>query len=226
MRLTARWNGARELPRRLEYRCNQVHQFAESHTASSSKPDVCVVADMSPPASGELDLNRLRNGTPGITPDFGGCLCEAASVCLEDRSHTSGVSISVDGALAAHTMPLVWPAATQQAKHCYADPQFAVEFGAYGIAVLLIERLTEFTVVERSRKGTGFDYWLGPKRDAQPLFQDKRKLEVSGVLDGDENDVRRRLRQKLDQLRRGGVPLPGYGIVVCFAAPEARVGAP
>ena len=134
--------------------------------------------------------------------------------------------MTVSGTLSSHAMPVVSQATTQQARNCYADPEFAAEFGAYGIAILLIERLTEFTVVERSRKGTGFDYWLGPKGDAQPLFQDKQKLEVSGVLDGDESELRRRLRMKLEPLRRGGVPLPGYGMVVHFAAPETRVGAP
>ena len=111
-------------------------------------------------------------------------------------------------------------------RNCYADPQFATEFGAYGIAVLLIERLTDLTVFERSRKGPGFDYWLAPKGSSQPLFQDKSRLEVSGILSGDEVDLKRRMRQKLVQLERGGVALPGYGVVVHFAAPESRVAVP
>ena len=97
----------------------------------------------------------------------------------------------VTGALSSPPLPLTWPATTDQARNCYNDRQFAAELGAYGIAVLLVERLTDLTVVERSRKGTGFDYWLGPKGRAQPLFQDKQKLEVSGILAGDEGDVRR-----------------------------------
>lgn len=174
-----------------------------------------------------LDLNELRNGMPGITSDLGGTMCEAASVCLEGCSHATGVSMAVTGTLSSsHPMPLSWPPATDQARRAYADPQFAAEFGAYGIAALVVERLTELTVVERSRKGTGFDYWLGPKNDSEPLFQDKQKLEVSGILVGDEGDVRRRLREKLAQLRRGDVPIPGFGMVVHFATPETRVGAP
>lgn len=185
------------------------------------------MGQINPPNPTELDLNELRTGTRGITTDFGGCLCEAASVCLEDRTHKSGVSMALNGSLTPSTPVLLsWPTVTQQARNCYGDLQFAAEFGAYGIAVLLVERLTQYTVVERSRKGTGFDYWLAPKGASEPLFQNKRKLEVSGLLAGDENDVRRRLREKLDQLRRGGVPIPGYGVVVHFATPETRVGTP
>jgi len=108
-------------------------------------------------------------------------------------------------------------------RRCYADLQFATEFGAYGVAVLLVETFTQFSVLERSQKGTGFDYWLAPKGSTAPLFQEKRRLEVSGLLDGDESDMRGRLREKVAQLGRGGVPLPGYGVVVHFGRPESRV---
>jgi hypothetical protein len=30
-----------------------------------------------------------------------------------------------------------------------------------GINLMPLTKLTDFTVIERSRKGTGFDYWLG-----------------------------------------------------------------
>src|ERR1035438_522994 len=47
-------------------------------------------------------------------------------------------------------------------------------------------------VVLRSRKGTGFDYWLGKGGDA--AFAAKARLEVSGILDGGEYE---------EALRRG-----------------------
>lgn len=181
------------------------------------------IAPLSP---ANMHLSDLRKGTPGITPDFGGCLCEAASVCLENRSHQSGVAMSVTGTLSSHSMRVTWPETDQQTRNCYADLQFAAEFGAYGVAVLLVESLTKLTVIERSRKGTGFDYWLGAKESSAPLFQDKSRLEVSGMLDGEESEIRSRLREKTAQLVRGGVLLPGYAVVVHFGAPESRVVSP
>ena len=46
----------------------------------------------------EMDLNRLGHGMPGITPEFGMCLAQAAAVCLEDQGHSSGSVMNVDGA--------------------------------------------------------------------------------------------------------------------------------
>jgi len=178
------------------------------------------------PTVKNLNLDDLRNGTPGITPAFGGCLCEAAAVCFEDRSHSTGVAMDLKGAFSSQVVAVRWSSVTAQARQCYADMQFAAEFGAYGIAVLLVEQFTSLTVHERSRKGTGFDYWLAPKGSSQPLFQDKSRLEVSGILDGAEAEIRTRMKEKLAQLNRGGVPLPGYGVVVHFAPPESRVGVP
>src|SRR5437660_157432 len=125
-----------------------------------------------------LHLPSLRVGTPGITRDYGGCLCEAASVCLEDRAHVSGVSMAVSGAL-SQSCSITWVPTNEQIRKCYADLQFATELGAYGIAVLLIETLTELTVAERSRKGTGFDYWLAPQGTSTPPFQRKTRLAAS-----------------------------------------------
>jgi hypothetical protein len=48
-------------------------------------------------------------------------------------------------------------------------------------AILLMRALTGYTVIERSRKGTGFDWWLGTEDN---LFQGKVRLEVSGILRG------------------------------------------
>jgi hypothetical protein len=171
-----------------------------------------------------MNLNDLRKGTDGITPDFGGTLCEAASVCLEHRSHQSGVSMSISGGIASDPVALTWPPTNDQMRRCYEDLQFATELGAYGVAILVVEELTEHTVIARSVKGTGFDYWLGPKGSTAPLFQDKSRLEVTGILDGDEDYLRRRLQDKMKQLATGGVPLPGYGVVVHFGNPETRIG--
>ena len=59
-----------------------------------------------------MKLDDLRQGTPGITPTFGGCLCEAASVCLEARAHQSGVSMTVSGALLSHSLQVTWSQTT------------------------------------------------------------------------------------------------------------------
>lgn len=169
-----------------------------------------------------MHLGDLNKGMPGITPEWGTSLCHAASVCLEDRAHVSGVQMDITGTLSVRSVTLTWPQTNDQIRRTFADLQDATELGACGIAALLIEEHTELTVFERSKKGPGFDYWLAPKGTDDPLFQNKQRLEVSGLLDGKEPAFNARMRQKLAQLERGGVKLLGYGVVVHFARPETR----
>lgn len=98
-----------------------------------------------------------------------------------------------------------------------------MEHGACGIAVLLVDSLTEYTVVERSQKGTGIDYWLGKKGANEPLFQAKARLEISGIRQGGEKDIETRVRRKETQIAPSDGSLPGIIVVVEFSAPRARM---
>jgi hypothetical protein len=97
----------------------------------------------------------------------------------------------------------------------------ATERGASAIAFLLMLQLTDYTVIERSRKGTGFDYWLGHKDDM--IFQRAARLEISGILSGTAQTVDTRVAQKKKQTRRSDGALPAYIVVVEFGAPTAKV---
>jgi hypothetical protein len=104
------------------------------------------------------------------------------------------------------------------------DHQEATEAGATGLAFLLILNLTEFTIIRRARKGTGFDYWLGFK-DAELPFQDAARLEISGILKGDAHEMRSRVRKKLKQTQPTDGVLPAYIVVVEFGSPKSYIEA-
>src|SRR5882762_10409117 len=110
----------------------------------------------------EIHLDDLAAGMPGITPKIGAALAEAATLCLEDHSHSSGVPMPVDGEL-NQKLSVGWSALAdpEQARRAWSDRQVTTEHGACGVAALVAMRLMDLVVVERSRKGTGFDYWLG-----------------------------------------------------------------
>src|SRR2546425_6344808 len=84
-----------------------------------------------------IALARLAEGAFGVTPAFGQSLVEAASVCLEDQGHGSGVNMVVDGSHHA-ICSLSWSHVTDQCRRTWADDHEATEHGAYGIAFLLI----------------------------------------------------------------------------------------
>jgi len=137
-----------------------------------------------------LQLSRLAEGMPGISGVFGAALAEAATICFERNRHSSGVSLQVDGSF-SELFRVLWAQLEdlEQAKRTWADAQVATEHGGYAVAALLVTALTDLTVIERSRKGTGFDYWLGPKNAVEELFQNKARLEVSGIGAGSESIV-------------------------------------
>jgi hypothetical protein len=167
-----------------------------------------------------LALSDLERGMYGITPEYGACIAQAASICLEDQKHKSGVKLNVDGEYDGK-FDLIWNIVNEQMRRCWADIGFAVEQGAYGVAALLVPTLTGFEL-ERSIRGTGFDFWLGSKKDL--LFQKKARLEVSGILKGSESEIKARVKQKKIQTRRSDrTLLPAYITIVEFSQPLSRV---
>jgi hypothetical protein len=150
------------------------------------------------------------------------------AVCLAYHGHGENVRLPVQvrfGAdLSERIFGLTRPAVTEQMRLCYNDLTEATEYGACGIAILVARELTALTIVKRSRKGTGFDYWLGQGKSDRQLFEETARLEVSGILLGDRNVVQGRIQQKLDQtLRSAASGLPAYVVVVEFGYPAAYV---
>ena len=168
-----------------------------------------------------LDLTRLRQGFPGLSPEGGASLASAAAVCLEEQGHATGVVLDVRGDREA-SFVLSWPQSNDQLRREWSYPEEATEHGACGIAVLLIVDLAGYHIVRRSRKGTGFDYWLGLKDD--PLFQNTARLEVSGIRRGRPHQIEARVRQKARQVRKPVLAkLPAFIVVVEFSSPQASL---
>jgi hypothetical protein len=169
-----------------------------------------------------LNLTSLCNGMGGLTSACGAVLAESAAVCLEDRRHVQGVILNLAGEAEA-AYPLNWQPVDEQQRRCHNDLQEATERGASGIAILLIERLTGLTVLERSKKRTGFDYWIGLPGDGSLLFQGKARLEVSGILKGTTSAVASRVKAKLAQVKPTDKEAPAYIAVVEFGSPVSQV---
>jgi hypothetical protein len=170
-----------------------------------------------------LDLDSLAIGLPAITPAFGAALAEAAAVCLDAQAHRSGVEMLVEGDFSG-CFRVNWSAVTTQMQRCWNDMEYATEQGAYGLAFLIVGQLTGYTVIERSIKGTGFDYWLGARLPTGTLaFERKVRLEVSGILQGQESRIRARVKEKVQQTQQYEHPLPVYVVVIEFGQPQARM---
>jgi hypothetical protein len=167
---------------------------------------------------------KLAEGLPAVTPAFGTALAEAGAICFEDGNHSQGVELKVDGTFTAK-YSVYWQEVTDQMRRCWNDLEVTTEFAAYGIAFLLIRDLTEYTVIRRSRKGTGFDFWLGTEEGEDDLhLENKARMEVSGIRKGDETLVKARVNQKLEQVKLSDrLGLPVFVVVVEFSQPLSQV---
>jgi len=148
-------------------------------------------------------------------------MAQAAVVCLDHQAHTSAVHLVVDGNFTA-TFSLSWSEEVTEAKRRFwNDLEDATQQGAYAVAILLIRALTGITVIERSRKGTGFDWWLGTEDN---LFQGKARLEVSGILRGTTRRINSRIKARMGQTRQSDhLALTSYVVVMEFGTPRSRV---
>ena len=191
-----------------------------------------------------LDLNELdTDDIPGITREKGNDLAQAGAVCLELQRHQQGVRFAIRGHF-RKAYALAWPPATKQATRTWNDPDEAAEDGAAGIAALLAIREIGYSVILRSRKTTGIDYWLGDKDISnisqaeqsattalREALQDNNlvvrgRMEVSGIQRGNDSRVRARVKRKLNQTNRSDDwGLPAYVVVVEFGRPLAEARA-
>lgn len=170
-----------------------------------------------------FDFDALRSGKLGISAIYGSFLAEAASHCLQFHQHENPILLSITGDLTLAGM-FAWCDAVELGEATWADLHEATEYGAYGVGIVVALRLTEKSRVERSVRGTGVDYWIGDGASHDGPFQCTARLEISGILNGDETKIAGRLRGKLSQSQRSNsTRLPAYIAVIDFARPEARV---
>ena len=171
-----------------------------------------------PKAARKILLNDLENGLPGISAAWGKFLGEAGAHCLSLKNHASGVEMRVKGDSETVFQAFWNSEITEQTRRAWNDTQELTEYAATGIAILLIQEMTEFIVIRRAVKGEGIDYWLGYKTDKEP-FQYVARLEVSGIFEGNEAKIKARLEQKKAQTYPTDDDFPAFVIVVEFSKP-------
>jgi hypothetical protein len=170
----------------------------------------------------QIDVYSLKDMDSYLTRETCDFFSQAATVCLDSQNHSPGVTFKVEGDLSAQ-FQLFWKPVTMQMKDSCYDMQYATEAGAYCLAILMIQKLTEYKVIRQSQKGTGFDFWLGDKKDDYP-FENKARLEISGILTGEQSQINQRISQKVAQTKQSnGLKLPAYIAVVEFGTPRLEV---
>ncbi|MBR4273786.1 MAG: hypothetical protein IKQ30_13235 [Bacteroidales bacterium] len=169
----------------------------------------------------KLELSDILKGLPGISSVEGANLHENCVVELHRHNHSSPTTLQLSGKRDVD-VSLVWTDSFDDVlDRTYADRQCSIERSAVCISVLLALKLTDYTVIERSRKGTGFDYMLGYKDDF--FYTPKARLEISGISEEKRsNTLKARFEQKSRQTDiSDSSNMPAYISIVELKTPQA-----
>ena len=165
---------------------------------------------------------------PGVTTIQVWQHIEACKVCLDIHQHKPPIEFSIKQ-VATNLIELDWEQSVdEQVRRSWRDLQEATEYGATAIAILYILEFSEYTIIERSVKNMGFDYWLLEDNlfDADDIFpKGTARLEVSGIMKAEkESTIQARIREKIKQTDvSDDEGFPAIIIVVEFSRPDIHV---
>lgn len=162
-----------------------------------------------------MKIDMLHERHPGLTAALGGTFSEAASVCL-DRHHGSPVELEIVGTKGTEKHTIDFRKPDQRVLNAWANEIDTTEAGAYGVCLAAVEVHEGLVAVRRAETLTGADWYVAPVGDEAEDLERCFRLEVSGVDSGGQAVVNARLKQKIDQTRRGASNLPAIASVVGF----------
>ena len=173
-----------------------------------------------------LDLERIRDGFPGITPAYGEMLLEACLVCLEKQGHKPGTILNVFGDWNVD-VELRWDTTVNdQMRRTWDNQNEMTEYAAVCLVTLLVNQLTDYTIVRKAREGYGIDFLLGSKSSkySEELLVQEGRLEVSGIFSGTKTQIKKRFQLKLIQTSQSdSTNLPVIIGISEFSEPQTRL---
>lgn len=164
---------------------------------------------------GKLELERLHERHSGLTASLGGTFYEAASVCFS-RHHDSPIEVEIvrDEGSTKRSVEFMKP--DERVLNAWANEIDTTESGAYGVSLAAVEAEQQLVAVRRAETLTGADWYVAPIGAPAADLEQCFRLEVSGVDAGTRSVVEGRLRQKVEQTKRGSSNLPAIASVVGF----------
>ncbi|MDE2749517.1 MAG: hypothetical protein OXI34_11185 [Chloroflexota bacterium] len=171
-----------------------------------------------------LDLDQLRKAIPYMSVNLADLIHEAVVMCFHHGQHRSGVACQIrdfENILAAAT--IVWTKSFSDIiQRTFGETGYAVEFAAEGIACLTITEFTEYTVIERSIRHDGVDFWLASKDETgRHTFQRAARMESKGITEARyPSDIKNQLDRGIKQTKQSDhTDLPVYIIATEFSQP-------
>jgi hypothetical protein len=164
-----------------------------------------------------INLERMNERHRALLPSLAAAYEEAASICLS-RHHNSPTTILLSDNGESSSAEVSWNHPTSRMLDAYANQIDTTEMGAYGCVIAGIELLRGLFAVRRAETGSGADYYIAPIGSGVDDLEDCVRLEISGLNNGDDKEVTKRLLQKVRQASEGNSSLPAVAGVFGFSA--------
>lgn len=116
-----------------------------------------------------------------------------------------------------------WPSASARLERAWRNRDDATRDAAYICVIAAVELLEGMVAVARTETTTGADYYIAPAGHDGEDLEDCLRLEVSGINAGTPADVAARLREKIEQTKRGSSNLPAIAGVIGFSTKLIRL---
>jgi hypothetical protein len=174
-----------------------------------------------------LHLDDLRKGLSGVLPSLGSFMCDCAIFSLASQGHSSGVNLEVETDTEKVSFTLTWEGhISLQMRRTMNDNERTTDYGAMGLAVLLVLQLTCYPHFVVSFKGTGVDFWLfeeEPIDEVVVLSSADALLEVSGIRkESRTNTMTIRHKLKIAQVKSSeSSGLDTYIVITEFNKPKS-----
>jgi hypothetical protein len=162
-----------------------------------------------------LPLRNMAERHYGITVSGAGALFENACVCL-DRHHTSPTQFEIVDGKAQIRTTVEWDTPGSRIKAAYANNIDATEAGGYACVIAAVELARHLYAVRRAETATGADYYLNPINQQVEDLEGCLRLEVSATDSPARATVDRRLKEKIEQIKKGKSNLPAIAGVIGF----------
>ena len=148
-------------------------------------------------------------------------MCDCLVACLAEENHQTGLILKVETEDKKYNFRIEWT--TKVTPHLIGatqDKERTTEWAAMGIALLLVQELTEYPYICTSHKKTGIDFFLS--KNANEMARDAR-LEISGIRkESPTNTLKRRLVLKKRQTEPSDAPnKPVFISITEFSEPKS-----
>ncbi len=172
------------------------------------KSNTRVIVKTPLPRIGELYKRHI-----GLYEPLCRAYADAACVCLS-RHHVSPADLTIENRTELCKREISWEIPNEQIRRSWGNVDDATRDGAYCVSLAIIEAEFDFVALARAETKTGADYYVGLPEvsDLEKAF----RLEVSGTDKGDRPVIQSRLKEKLNQLKRGNSNRPGIAAVIGF----------